>query len=279
MQNRRWTCQNVANTIQNGRWTCPHVGNPMQNGRWTCQNVANTIQNGRWTCPHVVNPMQNGRWTCPNVANTMQSDKFKFQTVANTRQMAPAKKSKKNPKPAQKKNPKTISHPQKNDPRRSHNIFKGSQWTLKLRKRSGLCNTPGPWNHPSWSASKIANLRTCLRFLGRSHGSMVYLNQIPWDHGLRPSKIHDGPMVYLNQHHVFFSQEKHVFFANPMVLNVHWPIGWGFDEFDQPTWPDYFQSSSVFFGARAWGVITKIASGLCTKKMGPGERERYIYIL
>ena len=186
---------------------------------------------------------------------------------------------KKNPKPAQKKIPKTISHPQKNDPRRSHNIFKGSQWTLKLRKRSGLCNTPGPWNHPSWSASKIANLRTCLRFLGRSHGSMVYLNQIPWDHGLRPSKIHDGPMVYLNQHHVFFSQEKHVFFANPMVLNVHWPIGWGFDEFDQPTWPDYFQSSSVFFGARAWGVITKIASGLCTKKMGPGEREIYIYII
>ena len=95
MQNGRWTCQNVANTIQNGRWTCPHVGNPMQNGRWTCQNVANTIQNGRWTCPHVVNPMQNGRWTCPNVANTMQNDKFKFQTVANTRQMVPAKKSKK----------------------------------------------------------------------------------------------------------------------------------------------------------------------------------------
>ena len=84
MQNGRWTCQNVANTIQNGRWTCPHVGNPMQNGRWTCQNVANTIQNGRWTCPHVENPMQNGRWTCPDVANTMQNDKFKFQTVANT---------------------------------------------------------------------------------------------------------------------------------------------------------------------------------------------------
>ena len=104
MQNGRWTCQNLANTIQNGRWTCPHVGNPMQNGRWTCQNVANTIQNGRWTCPHVVNPMQNGRWTCPNVSNTMQNDKFKFQTVANTRQMVPAKKSKKkNPKPAQKK--------------------------------------------------------------------------------------------------------------------------------------------------------------------------------
>ena len=41
----------------------------------------------------------------------MQNDKFKFQTVANTRQMVPAKKSKKNPKPAQKKNPKTISHP------------------------------------------------------------------------------------------------------------------------------------------------------------------------
>ena len=41
--------------------------------------------------------------TCPNVANTMQNDKFKFQTVANTRQMVPAKKSKKNPKPAQKK--------------------------------------------------------------------------------------------------------------------------------------------------------------------------------
>ena len=96
MQNGRWTCQNVANTIQNGRWTCPHVRNPMQNGRWTCQNVANTIQNGRWTCP--------------NVANTMQNDKFKFQTVANTRQMVPAKKSKKN-NPTQKKMPKTISHP------------------------------------------------------------------------------------------------------------------------------------------------------------------------
>ena len=52
--------------------------------------------------------------TCPNVANTMQNDKFKFQTVANTRQMVPAKKSKKNPKPAQKKNPKTISHPYDN---------------------------------------------------------------------------------------------------------------------------------------------------------------------
>ena len=112
MQNGRWTCQNVANTIQNGRWTCPHVGNPRQNGRWTCQNVANTIQNGRWTCPHVVNPMQNGRWTCPNVANTMQNDKFKFQTVANTRQMVPAKKSKKKSQTcSKKKNPKTISHP------------------------------------------------------------------------------------------------------------------------------------------------------------------------
>ena len=33
----------------------------------------------------------------------MQNDKFKFQTVANTRQMVPAKKSKNNPKPAQKK--------------------------------------------------------------------------------------------------------------------------------------------------------------------------------
>ena len=111
MQNGRWTCQNVANTIQNGRWTFPHVGNPMQNGRWTCQNVANTIQNGRWTCPHVENPMQNGRWTCPNVANTMQNDKFKFQTVANTRQMVPAKKSKKKSQTWSKKNPKTISHP------------------------------------------------------------------------------------------------------------------------------------------------------------------------
>jgi len=29
------------------------------------------------------------------VANTMQDDKFKFQTVANTRQMVPAKKSQK----------------------------------------------------------------------------------------------------------------------------------------------------------------------------------------
>ena len=33
----------------------------------------------------------------------MQNDKFKFQTVANTRQMVPAKKSKKNPKPVPKK--------------------------------------------------------------------------------------------------------------------------------------------------------------------------------
>ena len=41
----------------------------------------------------------------------MQNDKFKFQTVANTRQMVSAKKSKKIPKRAQKKNPKTISHP------------------------------------------------------------------------------------------------------------------------------------------------------------------------
>jgi len=39
----------------------------------------------------------------PNVANTLQNDKFKVQTVANTRQIVPAKKSKKNPKPAQKK--------------------------------------------------------------------------------------------------------------------------------------------------------------------------------
>ena len=112
MQNGRWTCQNVANTIHNGRWTCPHVGNPMQNGRWTCQNVANTIQNGRWTCPHVVNPMQNGRWTCPNVANTMQNDKFKFQTVGQTLgKWYQPRNPKKNPKPAQKKIPKTISHP------------------------------------------------------------------------------------------------------------------------------------------------------------------------
>jgi len=55
--------------------------------------------------------MQNGRWTCPNVANTMQNDKFKAQTVANTRQIVPAKKSKKKNKPAPKKKPKTISHP------------------------------------------------------------------------------------------------------------------------------------------------------------------------
>ena len=111
MQNGRWTCQNVANTIQNGRWTCPHVRNPMQNGRWTCPNVASTLQNGRWTCPHVGNPMRNGRWTCPNVANTMQNDKFKFQTVANTRQMVPAKKSKKKSQTCSKKKTKTISHP------------------------------------------------------------------------------------------------------------------------------------------------------------------------
>ena len=48
--------------------------------------------------------MQNGRWTCPNVANTMQNDKFKFQTVANTRQMVPAKKSKKKTQTCSKKN-------------------------------------------------------------------------------------------------------------------------------------------------------------------------------
>ena len=41
----------------------------------------------------------------------MQNDKFKFQTVANTRQMVPAKKSKKKSQTCSKKNPKTISHP------------------------------------------------------------------------------------------------------------------------------------------------------------------------
>ena len=86
-----------SHAMQNGRWTRPYVGNPMQNGRWTCPNVANPMQNGRGTRPHVANPMQN--------------DKFKVQTVANTRQIVPARKSKKKAKPAQKKNPKTISHP------------------------------------------------------------------------------------------------------------------------------------------------------------------------
>ena len=55
--------------------------------------------------------MQNGRWTCPNVANTMQNDKFKVQTVANTRQIVPARKSKKKSQTCSKKIPKTISHP------------------------------------------------------------------------------------------------------------------------------------------------------------------------
>jgi hypothetical protein len=47
----------------------------------------------------------------PNVANTLQNDKFKVQTVANTRQIVPAKKSKKESQTCPKKNPKTISHP------------------------------------------------------------------------------------------------------------------------------------------------------------------------
>ena len=46
-----------------------------------------------------------------DAANTMQNDKFKFQTVANTRQMVPAKKSKKKSQTCSKENPKTISHP------------------------------------------------------------------------------------------------------------------------------------------------------------------------
>jgi uncharacterized protein (UPF0179 family) len=40
---------------------------------------------------------------CPNVANTMQHDKFKVQTVANTRQIVPAKKSKKKSQTCSKK--------------------------------------------------------------------------------------------------------------------------------------------------------------------------------
>ena len=153
MQNGRWTCQNVANTIQNGRWTCPHVGNPMQNGRWTCQNVANTIQNGRWTCPHV-NPMQNGRWTCPNVANTMQNDKFKFQTVANTRQMVPAKKSKKKSQTCSKKKILKLFH--------THSIFPSLEVTWEFwcnqsigmgqKLQLGLENGLGKskFSHPVW---------------------------------------------------------------------------------------------------------------------------------
>ena len=38
------------------------------------------------------------------MANTKQNDKFKFQTVANTRQMVPAKKSKKKSQTCSKKN-------------------------------------------------------------------------------------------------------------------------------------------------------------------------------
>jgi len=39
----------------------------------------------------------------PNVANTMQNDKLKAQTVANTRQIVPAKKSKKKSQTCSKK--------------------------------------------------------------------------------------------------------------------------------------------------------------------------------
>ena len=47
-------------------------------------------------------------WQIPCI--TMQNDKFKVQTVANTRQIVPARKSKKKTN-LLKKNPKTISHP------------------------------------------------------------------------------------------------------------------------------------------------------------------------
>ena len=71
--------------------------------------------------------------------------------------------------------------PPKNDPRISQDIFKGSQWTLKLRKRSGLCNTPGPWNHPSRSASKIAKLvhiTPITRTFGRLYIYTIYNQSI-----------------------------------------------------------------------------------------------------
>ena len=67
--------------------------------------------------------------------------------------------------------------PPKNDPRISQDIFKGSQWTLKLRKRSGLCNTPGPWNHPSRSASKIAKL-VHITPITRTFGRYIYIYTI-----------------------------------------------------------------------------------------------------
>ena len=73
-------------------------------------------------------PMQNGRWTCPNVANTMQNDKFKFQTVANTRQMVPAKKSKKNSQTCSKKILKLF-----------HTLFETSA--------TALCGTTGMFNY------------------------------------------------------------------------------------------------------------------------------------
>jgi hypothetical protein len=64
----------------------------------------------------------------------MQNDKYKVQTVANTRQMVPAKKSKKKSQTCSKKNPKTISPPQQME-------TSGRQLGDKVEGRQGAGHT------------------------------------------------------------------------------------------------------------------------------------------
>ena len=51
-----------------------------------------------WGAKHIANTDQNGRWTCQNEANTCKyhakNNRLFFQTVADTRRMAPGKKCK-----------------------------------------------------------------------------------------------------------------------------------------------------------------------------------------
>ena len=54
---------------------------------------------------------QNGRWPCQNAAHTMQDDRFYFQTVANTRQMVPGKKSQTKCQNLTQRNTKAILQP------------------------------------------------------------------------------------------------------------------------------------------------------------------------
>ena len=132
MQNGRWTRPHARNPMQNERWTRQHVGNPRQNGRWTCPNVANPMQNGRkvntptcrkshakWKVNMPKCGQSHAKWkvntpTCskshakwkvnmPKCGKYHAKWQIQVPTVANTRQMVPAKKSKKSPKTDPKK--------------------------------------------------------------------------------------------------------------------------------------------------------------------------------